>query len=75
VQAKDVAAIEHQMILYHGKERQELAPLLPETVDRLREMAKRQHRVELDSVKIDYLVFTPGVLQTPVKLLQNSMAK
>jgi site-specific recombinase XerD len=61
VQAKDVAAIEHQMILCHGKEREELAPLLPETEERLREMAQRQHRVELDSVKIDYLVFMPSV--------------
>src|SRR3972149_1355346 len=39
VQAKDVTAIDHQLILCHGKERQELAPLLPETVNRLREMA------------------------------------
>ncbi len=40
VQAKDVTAIDHQLILCHGKERQELAPILPETIDRLREMAR-----------------------------------
>jgi hypothetical protein len=40
VQAKDVAAIDRQLILCHGKECQELAPLLPETADRLREMAR-----------------------------------
>lgn len=40
VQAKDVAAIDHQLILCHGKRRQELASLLPETADRLREMAR-----------------------------------
>jgi integrase len=40
VQARDVAAIDHQLILCHGKERQELAPVLPETADRLREMAR-----------------------------------
>jgi integrase len=40
VQAKDVFAIDHQLILCHGKECQELAPVLPETVDRLRDMAR-----------------------------------
>jgi integrase len=40
MQARDVAAIDHQLILCHGKEREEIAPLLPETVDRLREMAR-----------------------------------
>ena len=40
VQAKDVAAIDKLLILCHGKERDELAPVLPETVDRLREMAR-----------------------------------
>ena len=40
VQAKDVTAIDRQLILCHGKECQELAPVLPETADRLREMAR-----------------------------------
>jgi integrase len=40
VQARDVAAIDRQLILCHGKERQELTPVLPETADRLREMAR-----------------------------------
>jgi hypothetical protein len=40
VQAKDLSAIDQQLILCHGKERQELAPILPETIDRLREMAR-----------------------------------
>ncbi len=39
IQAEDVSKIENQMIVCHGKEREELAPLLPETILRLQELA------------------------------------
>ena len=36
----NAAAIDHQLILCHGKECQELTPVLRETLERLREMAQ-----------------------------------
>jgi hypothetical protein len=40
IQAIDVWAIANHLILCHGKEREEMAPILPETEERLRRMAE-----------------------------------